>query len=575
MISLLTAGTGDWLVLCAGLFFLTFAHEDLALVAAAFSRVEYGLPLPLAALSVFCGIVASDVFIYSLGRVARRSAWLRRWIIGARVERAGAWLRAHLLRTVALCRITPGLLFPAFVACGWFQVSALRFLAASLFTAAVYTPLVLWLLTLLGTAVLQTLGLWVWGLLFAALLTLTLRNAVRAFSAPLAPGLSRHRHLRGLPHKRAISLHGMPSLASLRRKVAQAEHIPSLLFYLPLVVRWLALGLRYRSLTLPALANPGIEMGGFWGESKQACMDLVGGEQRRWLADYRALRRSTGENTLEADLARASAAMREAGLVFPVVAKPDIGWQGFGVQLLADRAALRDYLAHYPAGEYLLLQRPVPYDGEAGVFYARLPGEANGRVFSLALRYFPYVTGDGRSTLQDLILKDARTHFKSHFYLGGHMQHLGLAPDELNGVPGEGVVVRLAFIGSIRVGGLYRDGRQYITPALTRRFDAIAQSMPEFYFGRFDIRFKSLEALQAGEDFAIIEINGAGSEAIHVWDPEMSLLQTYRGLCEAQSLFFRIAEHNRARGYTPPSLREFYTRFRDQQRLIRRYPPSA
>lgn len=365
----------------------------------------------------------------------------------------------------------------------------------------------------------------------------------------------------------------MPSLARLSRLVARAERIPASLFYLPVVLRWFRLALRYRSLTLPTIANPMIETGGFWGESKSGCMDQVGKPSRHWLADYITLARGSGDAGEE--LARAMALMDDVGLGFPVVAKPDIGWQGRGVRLVDDAEQLRRYLAEFPAGERLLLQRPVPHDGEAGVFYARLPGEAEGRVFSLTLRYFPFVIGDGRSTLRQLILRDPRAGWKSRYHLGSHPEHLGLGRQDQERVPDEGELVRLAFIGSLRVGGLYRDVRERITTTLSRRFDAIARSMPEFYFGRFDIRFESLERLLAGEGFSIIEINGAGAEAIHVWDPEVPLRTVYRELFQAQDLMFEIAARNRARGYRPLGLVRFLRLAQRQHRLLGRYPRSG
>jgi hypothetical protein len=144
---------------------------------------------------------------------------------------------------------------------------------------------------------------------------------------------------------------------------------------------------------------------------------------------------------------------------------------------------------------------------------------------------------------------------------------------DLERIPEKDELVRLAFIGSIRVGGLYRDARQLVTPALSERFDAIARSMPEFYYGRFDIRFESIERLQSGEAFSVIEINGAGSEAIHAWDPEVPLRTVYRELFKAQDLLFEIAARNRARGFRPMRLKLFFRMAFRQHRLLRRYPP--
>jgi hypothetical protein len=46
--------------------------------------------------------------------------------------------------------------------------------------------------------------------------------------------------------------------------------------------------------------------------------------------------------------------------------------------------------------------------------------------------------------------------------------------------------------------------------------------------------------LQADEDFRIIEINEAGSVAIHTWDPQLPLHSVCQELLRAQSLMFEI-----------------------------------
>jgi len=185
------------------------------------------------------------------------------------------------------------------------------------------------------------------------------------------------------------------------------------------------------------------------------------------------------------------------------------------------------------------------------------------------------VVGDGKSTIQDLIKSNERTGFKSEYFLGKNPDHIGLSAEKLASVPVEDEMVRLAFIGSIRIGGIYRDACNLITPELSDRFDEIARSIPEFYYGRFDVRFKSTDLLKAAEDFSIIEVNGAGSEPIHAWDPEVSMINLYRELFKTQSLLFRIAAENRKRGFRTDSLMSFIKAARKQTKLIKRYPPAG
>jgi hypothetical protein len=185
------------------------------------------------------------------------------------------------------------------------------------------------------------------------------------------------------------------------------------------------------------------------------------------------------------------------------------------------------------------------------------------------------VIGNGRSNVRQLIRGDARAQWKSGLHLGIDPTHRGVDPLDLDRIPASGEVVRIALINNQRAGALYRDGHRHITAALEARFDGIARSMTEFHYGRFDLRFESVEALMRGEDFSIVEINGIGGEAIDCWDPRLAVTEVYRRLAEQQRLLFMIGQRNRARGFHPTRFGDFFTSFFQQNRLIRRYPASA
>jgi len=136
-------------------------------------------------------------------------------------------------------------------------------------------------------------------------------------------------------------------------------------------------------------------------------------------------------------------------------------------------------------------------------------------------------------------------------------------------------VVRIALIGNQRAGALYRDGRRHITTALEARFETIARSMTEFHYGRFDLRFESVEGLMRAEDFSIVEINGIGGEAIDCWDPRLGVGEVYRRLAHQQRLLFLIGQRNRASGFRPTGIGDFVGSLIRQSRLIRRYPAST
>lgn len=344
--------------------------------------------------------------------------------------------------------------------------------------------------------------------------------------------------------------------------VSTLERMPKWLICIPLTVQWLWLALRYRSLTLPTIANPAITAGGLVGEGKLEYFDGMGPLALSATAAYCAV--STHKSYTSAELREL---MRSAGLSFPVIAKPDLGLCGYGVRLVANRAELSDYLLEFPVNEMVVLQQYLPHEGEAGIFYMRDPNADAGRIIGLALRYFPRVTGDGKSTIAELMAMEPR----AQRLLTSPQHKPSYHPDR---VPATGEVVRLATIGSTRVGGLYRDGRAHITPQLTRAIDAIARDMPSFHFGRFDVRFQSLNDLRAGQAFSIMEVNGAGSEAIQAWDPGVGVVAGFRMIFKKQRIVFAIGNAMRRRGFKPLDVLTLARLNQRQNWLIDRYPPS-
>jgi hypothetical protein len=212
-----------------------------------------------------------------------------------------------------------------------------------------------------------------------------------------------------------------------------------------------------------------------------------------------------------------------------------------------------------------LLQEFVPFEGEAGLFYVRRPDEPRGRITSITLKYAPFVTGDGCSTLRQLIFADRRAGQVPHLYLPR-------LASRLDAVPARGERVRLVFVGNHCKGSIFRDGTSQVTPALTSAIDRLARALPEFYFGRIDIRFASAAALARGEGFRVIEINGAGSEATHIWDARTRLADAWRAQFFHYGEAWRIGAANRERGHRPIGVAALWRLWRRQKRLMAAYP---
>jgi len=352
---------------------------------------------------------------------------------------------------------------------------------------------------------------------------------------------------------------------SRRPVVSHFEFWPAWLFYLPVVVYYTWLAIRFRSVSLPSLANPSIYSGGICRESKSQILGLVGDSQRHRVARWAVVRLQEGPG---APRDRVLDAMKSNGLAFPLVAKPDEGQRGDGVQLLRSFEALDKYLETFPAEVPLVLQALADLPCEAGVLYYRLPRSAKGRILSITLKELPKVVGDGRRTLRGLILADERARLVHQLYFRRHTARL----DEV--LP-SGESIQLVFSGNHCQGAIFRNGTSEATDAMRDAFAAVADSMPEFYFGRFDVKFRDLESLRRGEDFLIVEINGASAESTHIWDARMTLRGAYAALFEQFRILFEIGDQNRARGHKAMGGLAILRDFRQYLRQRRQYPPTS
>jgi hypothetical protein len=347
------------------------------------------------------------------------------------------------------------------------------------------------------------------------------------------------------------------------------EFWPMWAFYPPVLLYAFWLMLRHRGVLLPTAANPSFPGGGFFGESKAAILALAQRHVPQWVAPaIRVDRPAPGAGPDPArECAAALAELTRAGIHLPVVAKPDLGCRGAGVKLVRSAAELQAYLQAFPAGASLVLQQLVPFEGEAGIFYCRRPGQARGEIVSITLKYFPHVIGDGTRTLRELILADPRAGRLHHLYFRRHAARLDT-------VPAHGESIRLAFAGSHSRGAIFRNGTHLVTPAMRDRFDAIAQALPEFHFGRFDIRFESFADVQQGRAFSIVEINGAGAESTHIWDRSTRLLTAWRDLMRQYRWLFEIGAANRRRGFQTMRWAEFAAAYRREKLLTPQYPAT-
>lgn len=342
------------------------------------------------------------------------------------------------------------------------------------------------------------------------------------------------------------------------------EFWPAWLFYLPIYLYVIYLMIRYRSIMLPTAVNPGLADGKFIGESKDEILKTI----YQYLPEYsvkHSLVKKDSALDISIILSQITDQLTQEGISYPFVAKPDLGCRGAGVNLIRSQQELESYIRSFPADQSFVCQELIPYESEVGLFYCRMPWESSGKIISLTLKSFPKTQGDGIHTLRELIGLDARASKLTHIY------HPRLQ-NRLDTIPEQGEQIALVFAGNHSKGAIFKDGRQYITQTLTATLDHICKRLPHFYFGRFDIRYASLDRLERGEEFKIVEINGASSESTHIWDSDCGLLDAYRDLFKQFHLLFMIGEYNSQHGAKTQSLKAFYQSHLLDKKLSKLYP---
>ena len=236
-----------------------------------------------------------------------------------------------------------------------------------------------------------------------------------------------------------------------------------------------------------------------------------------------------------------------------MVLKPDVGERGSGVTIARDPTDIANFLSSTQGPA--IVQQYIS-GVELGVFWVRMPDEPSGRIFSVTHKQLPAVIGDGQSTIEKLILQDARAIAMADTYLRRFQSRLGE-------VPAAGERLRLVEVGTHCLGAVFVDGSQYVTPEMEAAVGRIANRMEGFYFGRFDLRAPSFGHFQRGEQISVLELNGVTSEATHIYDPKHRIWQAWRILFEQWRLAFEIGRRNREMGHSPASLSRVWQLIRE------------
>ncbi|QHT71787.1 hypothetical protein GXP67_36550 [Rhodocytophaga rosea] len=315
------------------------------------------------------------------------------------------------------------------------------------------------------------------------------------------------------------------------------EYWPFEVVYFPIFFYWLWLSVKARSFFFFSAANPSIESGGMLGESKYGILKSLPEE---------FIPKTLFIKT-PADIDAILKKIQAAGITFPLIAKPDVGERGWKVEKIHNRQELEVYIQQMRVP--FLIQEYVAYEIELGVFYYRFPSQTKGRISSVVVKEFLTLTGNGKSSLQKLILNHQRARLQ-YEVLAEKYQVL------MKEVLADGNKITLVYIGNHCRGTKFVDGNYLINESLVSVFDNISCSVPGFYYGRYDIRCRSLEELYQGKRIKILELNGAGAEPGHIYDPKFPFLQAYKVLFDHWNVLYQISKANYEKGIAYMSARE-------------------
>lgn len=351
---------------------------------------------------------------------------------------------------------------------------------------------------------------------------------------------------------------------SRERSLSFFEFWPAWLMYIPVGLQWLALSLRYRSLTVPFLANPSLTLSGMVGVPKSELMKQAKGVCAQTILPWIVVQVDAKETPRHQALTCISKAEKQ-GIYLPFVCKPDIGCRGVGVKYVETLEQLAEIITSYPPDAPLLCQKLASWEPEVGIFYVKNPATGESRIVSMASKSLPKVIGDGQRTLKELIANSPRAGRLKHLYYERHKE-------TWDSIPKKDEVVRLVFSASHSKGAIFRDACQAITPALTQAISTIMHDLPDFYYGRLDVKFSDLDSLKQGQNLEIVEINAASSEALHIWDKDARLLEAIQTLLWQYRMLFKIGAYHRHQGKKPPKLRTFIQHWLKERRLSKYYP---
>lgn len=322
------------------------------------------------------------------------------------------------------------------------------------------------------------------------------------------------------------------------QKYSRREFRPGYIFDIPVYVYFAYLAIRSKHLVFFSNINPKMMLSGFAGYGKHEDLDKF---DPKLLPTTLFITKGHDHGHIEQQ-------MKQQGIKYPCIAKPTLGRTGRDVKKIHNTKQLKIYLKR--VHEDMLIQEFIDYPIEFWIFYYRIPNEEKWHITWIVEKKFMFLHGDGKRTFEQLIYH----HPRAKYYYNQLKEEY---PEKWTSILTEWEKFQLNYIGNHCRGSIFYDVSHIITPQLENIIDEITKKVPEFYYGRYDIKTKNIENLYAG-NFKIIELNGMGSLPTHIYDPKHTVRNAYKTLFQHRKIAYRISKENKKRGHKFMPFKEMY-----------------
>lgn len=322
------------------------------------------------------------------------------------------------------------------------------------------------------------------------------------------------------------------------KRLSHYEFWPYWVFYFPAYFYYFYLAIKSRRWVYFSILNPCMKFGGAFLSSKHQYLKQI---PDVWKPKTIYLYDLEDIDTLKKQLSN-------RGLEFPLIAKPDMGERGKDVEIVESLIELENYLS--TKKHSVLIQEYIKHPIELGIlFYWDIDG--NPQITSVGKKEFCNLVGNGKSTLKSLV--------KENYRIAHRMSILQERfKNQWNQVIPKGEKILIEPIGNHNRGTIFLDAREHQSKEMMDWIVNCLKNLPDFDYGRIDLKIKNWEAFKANEGIKILEINGVNSEPIHIYDPRCSIWSAYKTIFNHMHIIYQLSQQKLNKQSHTLSLFDFF-----------------